>query len=151
MLAGIGEAGDNAGDPLLTIANGQLRWVDEAKTKLRGTWTAGEGIDLAGTDHAVKYINGAIVDRAHGYSYIFTVPTPGIVPDIAVVFIPAICDDGVYDPLNGANDPTIENMLYVPTVQRAWTWWGGAFTCARALLDLLPRRRLWRLNAARAR
>jgi len=99
MLAGVGKAGDYAGDPLQTIQTGLMWWNNQAQTQLFVQWQAGSDIDLAGTDHAIIYVDGVIVNRDHRLSTTVNV-TAGHVPQIAVVFVPAnVDDDNAYDPL----------------------------------------------------
>ena len=77
-------------------------------TELCAQWAGQPGLDA--DSHWIKYLGGAIVDRSAAASWTFTVPTPGAIPNIAVVAVPAACDfDNAYDPLFG--DPTAANLI----------------------------------------
>lgn len=107
MLAGIGKAGDYAGDPLLTVGENGIYWLDTGKTKIRAYWAAAFGVNS--NAHWILYNHGVIANRITAQTYDFTVAQPGIIPNLAAVAVPANCDDGVYDPLSA--DPSAVNLF----------------------------------------
>jgi hypothetical protein len=103
-----GRPGDYPGDPLELIAGYTLYWLDTAKTQLRASWIPISGLEV--DSRWIKYLNGIIVGRSSAASHIFTVPVPGVTPNLAVVAVPAACDqDGAYDPLSA--DPSAVNLF----------------------------------------
>ena len=100
--------GDYPGDPLALVLPGYLLyWTDYSQTKLYAQWGGKSWLDS--DSRWIKYVDGVIVDRAATTSFTFTVLTPGVLPNIAVVAVPAACDqDGAYDPLFG--DATAANL-----------------------------------------
>ena len=108
MRPGSGRPNDYPGDPLDTVKSQATEWTDSTHTVLRATWIAEDGLEADSV--WVVYLAGSIVARlVAAYTYDFTVPTPGIVPNIAVVAVRAECDPASdYDPLGGGeNDSNI--------------------------------------------
>ena len=101
-------AGDYAAQPIARAA-GLLYWVDTTYAQMQAFWAPATDLDAQGTDHALVYVDGVqLVDRSNRRSAVFAVPTPGVVPHVAVVYVPVVCDwDNLYDPLN--SDPLAWN------------------------------------------
>ena len=108
MMAGVGKAGDYAGQPLLTVNTHTIVWNNPAKTQINANWTLTPPVDA--TAHWIMYKTGVVMARIVApLTYNFSSISPaGVVPKLAAVAVPANCDTGGYDPL--AADPLAYNL-----------------------------------------
>ena len=108
MYAGVGRAGDFAGDPLLWVDSEMLGWVDVDEETIRAVWTAIAG--LPGSSTWITYMDGVLQERGATSAEDFTVPTAGTKPNIAAVAVAPGVSDGTYDPLGSEDVANISTL-----------------------------------------
>ena len=99
--------GDYSGNPLLLISSNTVFF--SAPTTIVASWTPQINLYPSPQTEWILYNNGVIVGRQTGTSFVFTAASPYVLPNLAAIAVPVLCDqDGAYDPLHG--DTTAANL-----------------------------------------
>lgn len=109
MYAGVGRAGDFAGNPLKTVASHYIYWLDAGKMSIRAVFT----LASLPANTVITYRNGEVQARAVSSPQTFTALVAGSVPNLAAVAVASAAYDASYDPLGGLDVANLTELRVV--------------------------------------